>query len=575
MLTRTGRVCIGILVFSIYGCASSANESGDEGLASGQPPPSYGTGGTSSTGNNSSRAGSGSPGAGKASQGSGGSGLAVTPSPSGEEEGPDSSVGSGGSGDKYEDVHTNPFVSTEHDPLSTFAADVDTASYDIFRRDVGFGTLPDPDSVRLEEYVNNFDYDYPAPEEDSPDPFSIHLAAAPALYDVGTLLLRVGIQGKQAPSERGGANLVFLVDVSGSMASEDKLPLVQVVLGEALDVLEPSDRVSIVTYAGSTAVLLQPTPVSEKERIDAVIQTLGAAGSTAGGAGLNLAYEQAQAGFIDGGINHIVLCTDGDFNVGLTSDEELLALVEERRKSGVTLTTLGFGSGNLNDSMMEKVSNAGNGMYSVISNADQAIEYANERLLSTMIHIAKDMKIQVEFNADRVAAYRLLGYEDRAIADSEFRDDAVDAGEVGAGHRVTALYEIVPRGVDLPEPEGAPAIEDGDEYDGAVEVDADDLVLVKVRYKEPGAAESDEAREVASSLAADAVEDASEELDADFRWAVAVATFAEILKTSPYARPEYLEVVSRLIDDAKGTAADRAEFATLFATAKPLVSGRD
>ncbi|HEY3497083.1 MAG TPA: YfbK domain-containing protein, partial [Polyangiaceae bacterium] len=254
--------------------------------------------------------------------------------------------------------------------------------------------------------------------------------------------------------------------------------------------------------------------------------------------------------------------------------EELLDLVEERRKSGVTLTTLGFGSGNLNDSMMEKVSNAGNGMYSVVSNADQAVEYANERLLSTMIHIAKDMKLQVEFNAEHVAAYRLLGYEDRAIADEDFRDDAVDAGEVGAGHRVTALYEIVPRGVELPVPDDAPPVEDGEEYSGPVEVAEDDLVLVKVRYKQPGAAETDEAREVASSLAAGAVAGAHQELDEDFRWAVAIATFAEILKMSPYARPEYLEVVGRLVDDARGTAADRAEFAELFAQAKPMISTR-
>lgn len=567
----------GLLVLGMGGCASSAAE---PDLPGGQAPQSPGAGGSASNNLGSggsyaaSTGGSASPpisqgaggGAGSASS-SAGTGSFV-PAPTPEDE---SAVDPG---DRYDAPGTNPFVSTEYDPLSTFAADVDTASFDIFRRDIGLGSLPAKDSVRLEEYVNNFDYAYAPPTDESPYPFAIHLAAAPSLNGGGTQLLRVGIQGRPAPAERGPANLVFLVDVSGSMASVDKLPLVKVVLNEALNVLEPSDVVSIVTYAGSTEVLLPPTPVTEQASIRVIIEGLGAAGSTAGGAGIDLAYAQAEAGFIEGGINHVVLCTDGDFNVGLSSDEALLALIEERRKSGVTLTTLGFGSGNLNDSMMEKVSNAGNGMYAVISNADQAVEYANERLLSTMIHIAKDMKIQVEFNAGLVVAYRLLGYEDRAIADEDFRDDAVDAGEVGAGHRVTALYEIVPHDVAIPEPAGAPAIEDGDAYDGPVAIRENELVVVRVRYKQPGASESDEALEVSSALRAeDAAEDV-EELDADFRWAYAIATFAEILKESPYADPEALPALEELLDEARGTAADRAEFRTLFGQAAPMLDAK-
>jgi Ca-activated chloride channel family protein len=516
---------------------------------------------------------------GSSSNNQGSAGKASSPYPGGGASGSSSAVPSGGPpvadggpGDKYEPVGTNPFVLTEFDPLSTFAVDADTASYDIFRRDVNAGQLPEPASVRLEEYVNNFAYHYLPPSEEAEDPFAIHLAAAPSLYDTGTLLVRVGIQGKQAPAERGPANLVFLVDVSGSMASEDKLPLVKVVLGEALDLLGPDDKVSIVTYAGYTTVALAPTPVSDQATIQGVIDGLGAGGSTAGASGITLAYEQATAGFIEGGINHVVLCTDGDFNVGISSNEALLELIKQERQTGITLTALGFGSGNLNDSMMEQVSNAGNGMYSVISSADQAISYANERLLSTMIHIAKDMKIQVEFNQDQVLAYRLLGYEDRAIADDEFRDDTVDAGEIGAGHRVTALYEVVTVGEAVPAPDGAPELLDGDAYTGPVEVDANDLVLVKVRYKQPGASESDPAKEVAASLPASAAASSYEELDVDFRWAVAVATFAEILKQSPYARVDQLETIDTIVSsDPEATSGPHGEFAGLFARARTLL----
>jgi len=502
----------------------------------------------------------------------GGSGSAnVNPLPSGEAETPPPTEPGG----TYEAVGTNPFVLAESDPLSTFAVDADTASYDIFRRDVNNGVLPPAASVRLEEYVNDFAYHYQPPAEDSADPFAIHLAAAPSLYDTGTLLVRVGIQGKQAPAERGAANLVFLVDVSGSMGSEDKLPLVKVVLDEALETLRPTDHVAIVTYAGTTAVALPPTAVSEKDAIRSVIDSLQAGGGTAGGAGMSMAYDQASLGFVEGGINHIVMCTDGDFNVGISTTAEMLDLIREKRQTGITLTTLGFGSDNLNDAMMEQVSNAGNGMYSVISSHDQAIQYVNDRLLSTMFHIAKDVKIQVEFNAEKVLAYRLLGYEDRAIADDEFRDDTVDAGEIGAGHRVTALYEVVPAGAAVPAPDGAPELIDGEEYAGPIEVDADDLVLVKVRYKQPGATESDPAKEVASSLPASAAAASYEELDVDFRWSVAVATFAEILKKSPFARPDQLDVIGRIIkSDPDATSGQRGEFATLFTKAVGMVGAK-
>ena len=476
-------------------------------------------------------------------------------------------------GDTYIPVGTNPFTLASFDPLSTFAADVDTASYDIFRRDLAAGALPQPASVRLEEYVNYFDYDYPTPAYDAEVPFSISLAAAPNILDRDTVMLRIGIQGKAAPPfEKRPANLVFLVDVSGSMSSEAKLPLVQQVLLLTLDELDPTDTVSIVTYASGTGVRLPPTPVSERSTIEQVINGLSAGGSTAGAAGIDLAYEQAEAAFLEDGINHVLLCTDGDFNVGTSSTDELVALIEEKRETGITLTVLGFGSGNLNDGMMESITNAGNGVYGVITDSDQATRYVQERLLQSMTYIAKDMKLQVEFNQNEVYAYRLLGYENRAIADELFRDDTVDAGEVGAGHRVTALYELVLPGEEIPLPEGAPVPKDGEPYSGDVEVNADDMVLVKVRYKHLDATEDDPANEVATSLAPTDVADSYTALDGDFQWALAVASFAEILKESPYADPTELDLMNQIVSGAEHAAdADRTEFATLFGTARTLL----
>lgn len=464
---------------------------------------------------------------------------------------------------------TNPFVVTAHDPLSTFAADVDTASYDIFRRDVNLGSLPAPSTVRLEEYVNAFTYDYPAPEGEHP--FAIHLAAAPSVFGDDSLVLRVGIQGKAPPPEsKRPANVVFLVDVSGSMQSADKLPLVRQVLGESIELLDPTDTISLVTYAGSVGVRLEPTPASDAGTIRAAIDGLTSGGSTAGAAGIDLAYQQAVAGFIEGGINHVVLCTDGDFNVGPSSTAELLALVRAKRDTGVTLTALGFGAGNQNDAMMEAVSNAGNGIYGVISNSTQASDYVQNRLLSTLVHIAKDVKLQVEFNAEHVLAYRLLGYENRAIADDDFRDDLVDAGEIGAGHRVTALYQVVPAGGAIPTPpEAAPAL-DGAAYAGPIEVGVDDLVFVKVRYKAPTATDSDPALEVGSSLAVSAVAADLTGLDLDFQWALGIASFAEILKRSPYADATRVTDIGVIVRrPGHQTRPDRAEFVTLFDAAVP------
>ncbi len=478
-------------------------------------------------------------------------------------------------GDSYEDVGTNPFVMAAHDPLSTFAVDVDTASYDVFRRDIGNGTLPQPESVRLEEYVNAFPYDYTPPAQTAVLPFSITVEAAPSPLDSKRTVLSVGIRGKDAPP-RGKlpANLVFLVDTSGSMQGAAKLPLVKTVLSETLEVLEPNDRVGIVTYAGNVGVRLPSTPVSEKQAILDVLDSLDAGGSTAGAAGLDLAYEQAEAHFVEGGINHIVLCSDGDFNVGPSSNAELVAMIEEKRKTGITFTVLGFGTGNLNDAMMEAISNKGNGVYGVIADGDHAIEYVHERMLSTMTFIARDMKIQVEFNPAEVAAYRLLGYENRALEDAQFREDAVDAGEVGAGHTVTALYEVVLEGQDVPSPEGAPAIDDGDPFDGQPEVAAEELLRVKVRYKERDAGEEDPAFEVTSSLAPADLRAGLADASSDHQWAVAVAAFAEVLKGSPFADRAELPAVGEVLQANTADHRNREELLPLFDRAVELLAAQ-
>ena len=476
-------------------------------------------------------------------------------------------------GDKYEDPGTNPFVLAAHDPLSTFATDVDTASYDLFRRDILEGFLPSKESVRIEEYVNFFAYGYEAPAPDSDIPFAISLEAAPSPATHETTLLRVGIKGRvPPPEEKKAANLVFLVDVSGSMSASNKLPLVKVILKEALKVLDPTDRLSIVTYAGSTEVVLPSTPISSNTTIVSAIDNLGAGGSTWGAGGIELAYKQAEAGFIEGGINHVLLCTDGDFNVGASGNDELVKLIEEKRKSGITLTVLGFGIGNLNDSMMEAITNAGNGTYSVIADEDQAIDYVHDRLLSNLVYIAKDVKIQVELNPALVHAYRLLGYENRAIADNDFKNDKVDAGEIGAGHTVTALYELVLTGDDIPMAEGAPPAEDGAEFDGELEVAATDLCLVKVRYKDVDATEEDPARQVDAGLAAADVKESLQGTSGDFKWAAAIAAFAEILKESVYADPSLLPTIEELVTTNAGSDPDRKEFLSLFGGAKTLLS---
>jgi len=335
-------------------------------------------------------------------------------------------------------------------------------------------------------------------------------------------------------------------------------------------VLQPTDKVSIVSYASDSRVRLSATSVSDAKAIRAQIESLSASGGTDGGSGITLAYAEARKAFLKEGINHVILCTDGDFNLGVTSDDALVALIEQERRDGITLTALGFGERN-NDAMMERVSNAGNGIYSVIYSEDQAIQYAHRRMLSSMIHIAQDMKIQVEFNPKLVHAYRLLGYENRAVADDDFRDDSIDGGEVGAGHRVTALYELALKEADLPTGQSIPAVSRGESATLKPEIGAGELVRVKVRYEAPGSGENGVAEEVVESLAPDALIGDVSQADADTRWAVGVAAFAEVLRQSPYVLPDRVSELRSLFVGHPQADGERAEWLRLFDTAVKLL----
>ena len=407
-------------------------------------------------------------------------------------------------------------------PVSTFSVDVDTGSYANARRFLVDGGLPPKDSVRTEEFLNYFRYDYPRPA-DARQPFSVTTDVARTPWNADTRLLRIGIRGYDVPrAARPAANLVFLVDVSGSMDEPDKLPLVKAALTGLADKLNPADRVAIVVYAGAAGVVLKPT--ASKAAIKAAIACLDAGGSTAGGEGIELAYAMARAAFLKDGINRVILCTDGDFNVGTTSDEALQELVKKQRDSGITLTTLGFGTGNYNDSMMEKIADVGNGNYGYVDSANEARKLLERELSSTLFTIAQDVKVQVEFNPALVAEYRLVGYENRALREEDFANDKVDAGDIGAGHQVTALYEIVPAG-------GKGWLSDR-RYALARPVAAsrtDEAAWLKLRYKLPGQQTS---RLIEQPIAASQIA-AAGPATGDFAFAAAVGAFGQRLRGDP------------------------------------------
>ncbi|WP_211316338.1 von Willebrand factor type A domain-containing protein [Niabella yanshanensis] len=385
----------------------------------------------------------------------------------------------------YDHITENPFLRSKDNPLSTFSIDVDGASYSNIRRFINNGQLPPGGAVRIEEMINYFSYNYPQPAGDVP--FSINTEYTICPWNEKHQLVSIGLQGKKIATENlPAANIVFLIDVSGSMSSPDKLPLVQASMKLLADQLRPQDRVAMVVYAGSAGVVLPSTEGNETIKIKDAIDRLQAGGSTAGGAGIQLAYKIAQEGFIKNGNNRIVLCTDGDFNVGQSSDDALERMIEEKRKSGIFLTVLGYGTGNYQDAKMQKLANKGNGNHAYIDNLSEARKVLISQFGGTMFTIAKDVKLQVEFNPAKVQGYRLIGYENRMLAKEDFNDDTKDAGELGSGHTVTALYEIIPVGIDAPELKNT----DGLKYqktEGAASgfSNSNEVMTVKFRYKEP------------------------------------------------------------------------------------------
>ena len=453
-------------------------------------------------------------------------------------------------------------------PVSTFAVDVDTGAYANARRFLMAGDRPPPEAVRTEEMLNYFRYDYPRPT-DRARPFSVTADAAVTPWNPATRLLRIGIRGYDVASDRRPpANLVFLVDVSGSMDEPDKLPLVKAALTDLADRLNPADRVSIVVYAGAAGRVLDPT--SDKRAVKQALDCLDAGGSTAGGEGIALAYKTARQAFIPGGINRVILCTDGDFNVGTTDDKGLTALVRKQRDSGITLTTLGFGTGNYNDSMMETIADAGNGNYGYVDSAMEARKLLGEELSSTLFTIAQDVKVQLEFNPSAVREYRLIGYENRALREEDFANDLVDAGDIGAGHQVTALYEIVPAN-------GRGALDQrhfATNRPAPSATGATDAAWLKLRYKLPGERQS---RLIAQSVPAGLVSAAAAPTG-DFAFAAAVAAFGQKLRGDPQLAQMGWPAIAALAQPPAAASASpwRQEFVALVALAnKPAARSED
>ncbi|MBT8043672.1 MAG: VWA domain-containing protein [Verrucomicrobiae bacterium] len=472
------------------------------------------------------------------------------------------------SGNRYGELTDNTFKSPWKQPLSTFSIDVDTASYTNVRRMIQGGQAIPKDAVRIEEMINYFNYSYPEPR--GKHPFSVHVETASCPWNPEHRLVKVGLQGKHvAKEERPAANLVFLLDVSGSMNSQDKLPLLVDSMKILLKELNADDSVSIVVYAGAQGLALPPTYVDEQGRktILAKLNNFRSGGSTNGGAGITLAYKMARKHFVKGGVNRVILGTDGDFNVGLTGTDELVSMVERQAKSGVFLSVLGFGQGNLNDAMLEKITNKGNGNYYYIDNLREGRKVFLDDMMGTMVAIAKDVKIQVEFNPAKVKSYRLIGYANRMLKAEDFKNKRIDAGEIGAGHTVTALYEIVPghageASADIddlefqkkkpePKPQGREIIE------------SPDSLIVKLAYKQPDATKETESTYFKKRVAdrGEAWQQASD----DFKFASAVSLFGMLQRDSEYAGQGTYQLVRKLAEQGRGEdpKGHRTEFSDL------------
>ncbi len=467
--------------------------------------------------------------------------------------------------------YENPFRGVRSSPLSTFSIDVDAASYSIVRKMVTAGQLPYPDAVRIEEMINYFTYNYEQPKGKHPFSFTTEVADCP--WNKEHKLVHIGLQGKDVQVEKmPPANLVFLIDVSGSMGSPDKLPLLKESFRLLVHQLREEDNISMVVYAGAAGLVLPPTSGAKKEKILSALDRLESGGSTAGAEGIEQAYKTAKKNFIKGGNNRVILATDGDFNVGISSDEELVELIEEKRKEGIFLSILGFGTGNYQDTKMEQLADNGNGNYYYIDGLNEGKRVLVTELGSTLFTIAKDVKLQIEFNPDKVSAYRLIGYENRVLAAKDFHDDTKDAGELGAGHSVTALYEIVPVGAkvgfDISE-------ENNKDYqrldDTPVLYGNNDLMVVKLRYKQPDKEKSTLIEHLITDERKN-LEKASE----NFKFSTSVAEFGLLLRNSEYKGSATYEQVIALAKSGKGADLNgfRTEFITLVESAEKLANER-
>ncbi len=448
--------------------------------------------------------------------------------------------------ENYAHFDDNPVKRVAEHPVSTFSIDVDTGAYSNIRRIINAGHLPRKDAVRVEEMINYFSYHYPAPASRS-TPFLVTTELGPTPWNTDTRLLHIGIKGYDLSREKlPAANLVFLVDVSGSMNSANKLGLLKQSLKLLTKQLRPEDRISLVVYAGASGIVLQPTPGDDQIKIGLALDQLHAGGSTNGASGIRLAYQVARSAWIKGGINRVLLATDGDFNVGTVSHEALMDLIEQQRKSGITLTTLGFGSGNYNDKLMEQLADAGNGNYAYIDSLNEAQKVLVDEMGSTLHTIAEDVKIQIEFNPATVAEYRLVGYENRMLQREDFNNDKVDAGDIGAGHTVTAIYELALTGKrgQLVDPlrYGSQELRDHAKY-------SKEVALVRLRYKQPDAHTS---KLIEQPVHTTSMIDKLERTSLRFRFAAAVAGYGQLLRGGRYLHSYNYDEVIKLARNARG-----------------------
>ena len=464
----------------------------------------------------------------------------------------------------YKEIKENSFVAVAQQPVTTFSADVDRAAYANVRRIIGYGQIPPKDAVRIEEMVNYFDYDYPAPEEGSVSPLRVSPELAPAPWNPNHLLLRIGLQAKKIDLAKAPpSNIVFLIDVSGSMDEENKLPLLKSSFKMLLGQLRPDDKIAIVTYANGTKVALPSTSVKDKEKIIKVLDNLYASGGTSGGKGIQLAYEQAQKSFIKNGNNRIILATDGDFNIGINNTTDLEKFIEKQRESGIYMSVLGFGIGNYRDDMAETIADKGNGNYAYIDNITEAKKVLVNELSGTLFAVAKDVKLQLEFNPKYVKEYKLIGYENRMLANEDFTNDKKDAGEIGAGHTVTALYELVPSDGKVAQSLRYQSQELNEKGKG------NELGFLKIRYKDPKVKDA-KSVEITEPLVFN--KKALKETSTDYRFAASVAEFGILLRDNSNKANATYDQVIELAEGAIGKDPEgyRKEFVRLVKSVKML-----